>query len=108
MIEYEGDYLNGIRQGKGKEFNGSRISFEGENKNNKRNWKGIEYDEKDKLKYEGEYLDGKRNGKGKEINDNYKCHSEFEGEYLNGKRWNGFGKRYKLNHKYINFKKYEI
>ena len=40
---YEGEYLNGKRNGKGKEFFSSK-----------------------ELKFEGEYLNGKRNGKGKE------------------------------------------
>ena len=40
---YEGEYLNGKRNGKGKEYNIT-------------------------LYFEGEYLNGKRNGKGKEYN----------------------------------------
>ena len=43
LLLYEGEYLNGERNGKGKE-----------------------YDFKGNLKFEGEYLNGKRNGKGKE------------------------------------------
>ena len=42
-LEFEGEYLNGKRNGKGKEY------F----------YNGI-------LEYEGEYLNGQRNGKGKE------------------------------------------
>jgi len=64
-IIYEGEYLNGKRNGKGKE-------------------------KEDDIIYEGEYLNGKRNGKGKE----YYYRDEtllFEGEYLNGDRWNGKG-----------------
>ena len=44
---YEGDYLNGKRNGKGKEY----------------------YYHSGKLIFEGEYLNGKRNGKGKEYNN---------------------------------------
>ena len=62
-LEFEGEYLNGERRGKGKEY-----------------WKG-------KLKFEGEYLNGERHGKGKEYN--YEGKLIFEGEYLKGKRWNG-------------------
>ena len=58
---YEGGYLNGKRNGKGKEYYNSGI-----------------------LKYEGEYLNGKWNGKGKEYNK--KGELKFEGEYINGKR----------------------
>ena len=43
---FEGDYLNGERNGKGKEYN-TKFSF-------------------DHLIYEGTYLNAKRNGKGKE------------------------------------------
>ena len=39
--------------------------FEGEYLNGKRNGIGKEYYKNGKLKYEGEYLDGERNGKGK-------------------------------------------
>ena len=54
---FEGEYLNGIRNGKGKV-----------------------YSRKDKLRYEGEFLDDKWHGKGKEYNDNSEL--IFEGEYL--------------------------
>ena len=66
ILNYEGEYFNGERNGKGKEF----------------------YDE-DKVKFEGEYLNGERNGKGKEYNDNGKL--IFEGEYVNGIKYNGWG-----------------
>jgi len=62
-VKYEGEYLNGERNGKGKEYSGGNIIFE------------------------GEYLNGKRwNGKGEEY---YSGKFSFNGEYLNGKRWNG-------------------
>ena len=44
ILVYEGEYLNGERNGKGKEFY-----------------------ENGKLKFEGKYLNGKKNGKGKDI-----------------------------------------
>ena len=85
---YEGDILNGELNGKGKEYDkDERILYEGEYKNGERNGKGKEYGHFKQLKFEGEYLKGKRwNGKGyiKEYNDNDKL--AFEGEYLNGKR----------------------
>ncbi len=38
---YEGEYLNGLRDGKGKEYNyNGYLEFEGEYKNRKRNGKG--------------------------------------------------------------------
>ena len=56
---FEGEYLNGSRNGKGKEY-----------------WKG-------KLRFEGEYLNGLRNGKGKEYNKDGEL--VFEGGYLKWK-----------------------
>ena len=44
--------------------------------NGKRNGKGKEYDEFGELIFEGEYLNGQRNGKGKEY---YKGELIFEG-----------------------------
>ena len=59
-IIFEGEYLNGKRNGKGKEFENDKLIFEGEYFNGKRNGKGKEYDINGKLIYEGEYLNGKR------------------------------------------------
>ena len=60
MKEFEGTYLNGKRNGKGKEYdiNGILV-FDGEYLNDERNGKGEEYDG-NKLIFEGEYLNGKR------------------------------------------------
>ena len=94
---FEGEYLNGERNGKGKEYicrdrdlklnifyANFKLIFEGEYLNGKRNGKGKEYnDYNGKLEFEGEYLNGKRNGKGKEYNY-YNGKLIFEGEYLNG------------------------
>ena len=78
--------------GKGKEYNNGRyriLLFEGEFLNGEKNGKGKEYyNTLGELKFEGEYLNGKRNGKGKEYNLNGGL--IFEGEYLNGERWNGY------------------
>ena len=59
----------------------NKLIFEGEYLNGKINGKGKEYYDNGELEYEGEYLNGKRNGKGKE----YYKYGElyFEGEYLN-------------------------
>ena len=118
-ILFEGEYLNGERNGKGKEcfhyglydrefgrFNYFRcITFEGEYLNDKK-WNGKAYDKKGKEIYEI------KNGKGniKEYNrygdlilecqivngeKNGKCKEYidnilvFEGKYFNGKKWNG-------------------
>jgi len=107
----------GERNDKGKEqiLNSNVIIFEGEYLNGKRNGKGKEYYYNGKLKFKGKYLNGfkikgkgydeegnkilkiKSNGKEKEFYKNGK--NQFEGEYLNGKRWNG--KRYNYSGKFI-------
>ena len=84
-LRFEGEYLNGERNGKGKEYNyNGKLQFDGEYLNGERNGKGKEYYKDGKLKFEGEYKNGKRNGKGKEYNEN-NGDLIFEGEYLNGK-----------------------
>ena len=81
--KYSGEFFNGERTGKGKEYSNLFIFSI--------------YDKKSSLVFEGEYLNGKRNGKGKLYYEN-KCYDDndnvklkFEGEYLNGKKWNGKG-----------------
>ena len=81
---YEGEFLKGKRNGKGKEYDArynSKVIFEGEYLNGERNGKGKEYECFDNLVFEGEYLNGKKNGKGKEY---CKDKIRFEGEYYNG------------------------
>ena len=68
--------------GKVKEYDNGELIFQGEYLNGKRNGIGKEYDYNGELKFEGEYLNGKRNGKGKEYD--YEGKLEFEGKYLNG------------------------
>ena len=92
MVNYK--KLNNIN-GFGKEFTNDddKLIFEGEYLNGKRNGKGKEYNYDGKLKFEGEYLNGKRNRKGKKYhydrgNNSYIL---FEGAYLNDKRWDGKG-----------------
>ena len=88
ILIFEGEYLNGKRNGKGKEYNNEgNVIFEGEYKNGKRNGKGKIYGKYGKKLFEGEFLKGIKNGKGKEYNLSFNV--LFEGEYLNGKRWNG-------------------
>ena len=62
-----------------------KLLFEGEYLNGERNRKGKEYNINGELLFEGEYLNGKKwNGKGKEM-------MEDELEYLNGiKKLKGF------------------
>ena len=89
LLEFEGELFNGLKNGKGNEYNlfNSKLIFEGEYKNGIKNGKGKEYYFNDKLRFEGEYLYGQKR-KGKEyINDRL----EFEGEYLNNEKWTGKG-----------------
>ena len=82
---YSGEYLNGKKNGKGKEYDyNGQLRFEGEYLNGKKNGKGKEYDYNGQLRFEGEYLNGKKNGKGKEYD--WRGRLVFEGEYSKGKR----------------------
>ena len=47
-------------------LNSNKLIFEGEYLNGKKHGKAKEYNELGKLKFEGEYLNGKKSGKGKE------------------------------------------
>ena len=99
------------KDGKGKEYTlyTNILTFEGEYKNGKRTGKGKEYYTNGELKFEGEYLKGKKikgigydnegnitfklkDGKGEEFFDNGLL--QFEGDYLYGRRWNGIGNNY--------------
>ena len=81
---YEGGYLNGQKNGKGKEYDiNGKLNFEGQYLKGEKNGKGKEYYDNGELKFEGEYNYGKRNGKGKEYYKNGEL--KFEGEYINGK-----------------------
>ena len=110
-IKFIGEYLNGKRwNGKGKEYNeNGKKEFEGEYLNGERNGNGKEYYNDGNIKFEGEYFNGKKwngkvfnnnkiifeivNGNGK-IKEYYSDGTiEFEGDYLNGER-NGKGKEF--------------
>ena len=78
--------------------NNNKIVYIGGYLNGQRNGNGKEYDDEGKLLFEGEYIKGKRHGKGKEYDE--KKHLRFEGEYLNGKKWNGKGYNRKGINKY--------
>ena len=109
---FSGRYIIYDTKEKIREYNcyNNKLIFEGEYLNGKRNGKGKEYDNKGNLIFEGEYLNGKRSiGKyyypnikiikemknGKKFVNEYNNNNEliFEGEYLNGER-NGKGKEY--------------
>ena len=94
--QFEGKYL---RRRKGKEYDiqYNELLFEGEYLNGKRNGKGKEYCSEDKVMFEGEYINGKKSGKGKYLYEDFLkiIRVIFEGEYLEGKKWNGIERVYK-------------
>ena len=111
---FEGEYLNGLRNGKGIEYKSNRIIFEGEYLNGQRNGIGKEYNYSGKLLFEGEYKYGRKwNGKFYNGNDIYELkdgkgnikenrdyYITYEGEYKNGLR-DGKGKEYFYENKFI-------
>ena len=99
ILIFEGEYLNGIRR-KGKEYN---CNFEGPSgiySSDRKLWKGlILFNDKKYLIFEEKNLKENLQEKIEELNNNEKL--IFEGEYLNGLRWKG--KEYNDNGK-IKFK----
>ena len=93
-IEFEGEYLNGKKNGNGKEYylNGN-IKFEGEYLNGKK-WNGKGYDPLTK-----ELIYELKNGAGFVKEFNFEGLLNYEGEYINGDK--GKGKIY-LPNGYIN------
>ena len=59
-IEYEGEYKNGKRHGKGKEYYPmtNTLKYSGQFKNDKYDGKGELYTEDGKLKYKGKFKNG--------------------------------------------------
>ena len=91
-LYYEGEYVNGKKEGKGKEYDMfRRIGYEGEYKKGKKEGYGKEFDKDDIILYEGEFKNGKRDGKGKEYDN--KGTLIFEGEFKKGEK-EGKGKEY--------------
>ena len=88
-LVFEGEYLNGERNGEGKEYyKSNKLKFEGNYLNGKINGKGKEYYFHDStLFFDGEYLYGyKKSGK-LFIEE----HLEYEGDFLFDKKWHGKG-----------------
>ena len=106
---FEGEYLNGKKNGKGKEYYNDRglnhyeyeliyhargrLKFNGEYKFGLR-WNGEGYDQKNNIVYQ------MKNGKGNVKEYNWDDTLIFEGEYLNGKK-NGQAKEYEYDGKLI-------
>ena len=90
-LKFSSKIIIGGINGYGKEYelNNLKLIFEGNYMNGKRNGRGKEYN--DDIVFEGEFLNGIKNGKGVEYNPKTIL---FYGEYLNGKKWNGIAKEY--------------
>ena len=83
---FKGKYLRN-RKGKEYDIRNNILAFEGEYLNGKRNGKGKEYHLDGQLIFDGEYSDGNKwNGKERLYIPNF---IKFEVEYLNGKKWQG-------------------
>ena len=108
QLRNEGEYLYGLPNGNGKEYNGFnfKLSFEGEFLNHIKIGKGKQYDLDGSFAFEGEFLYDNRI-KGKEY---CKGKLEFEGEYLYNNKYNG--KRYdengKVIYEWINGNEYDV
>ena len=64
-VEYEGDFVNGKMEGKGKLIYGDGSYYEGQFSDNKRNGKGIIYSKNGDIIYEGDYVNNEQEGIGK-------------------------------------------
>ena len=91
---FEGNFLDGKRQGKGTEYNGEDVISSGNYINDKKN--GYFTEKNHLYKFEGEYLNNHKM-KGKEYIWNELV---YEGEYLNGTKWHGKGYDEKGNIEY--------
>ena len=94
-MSFEGNYSNGLRKGKGKEFyKNDKVSFEGNYSDGLRNGNGKEIALDGSVIFEGEYMDGIRvQGKSYEYGVTIK---EFVGEFLDIKPFNGTLTEYDL------------
>ena len=91
--EYEGDIVNGVKEGKGTEFYKNKNKrYEGYFKNGNHHGNGKEYYDNGKIKYEGEFNNNKYDIKGIEYDENGQI--IYDGEFKNGK-YHGKGKLYR-------------
>ena len=88
ILEFEGEYLNGEKNGKCKEYDYEKLKFEGEYLNGEKNGKCKEYN------YDGNWLKNKREGFGRYYYSNGDIE---EGEYKQSKKF-GKHKKYIANY----------
>ena len=91
-MEKAARYITYESKNKGKEYDfyNDSLLYEGEYLNELKNGKGKEYYPNGQLKFEGEYLKGKRNGEGREYDYGGLI---FEGNYINDIK-EGVGKEF--------------
>ena len=80
--KYEGDFVNDLKEGKGKYYFNNKNIYEGEYKNGKKHGKGIFYWNNGE-KFEGYFVNDLKEGHGKYY---YNNNDIYEGEYKNGKK----------------------
>ena len=96
IIQYEGEYSNGLRNGKGKEYNeNGQLIFKGIFFNGEK-YEGTlyRYSDEGKLIFKVEMNKGNILGKGIQYSEYNENLIEFEGEVINDKKWNGKIKEY--------------
>ena len=104
---FEGNFINGEKNGHCIEYKDDIKVFEGEFQNGTKNGNGKEYYHNNffspsyTVKYKGEFKDGKRNGKGKLYNRDMKL--IYEGNFIND-LFNGFGILYYFKDNKIHYK----
>ena len=84
-IYYEGDFVNGKKEGKGKLFYDNGEYYIGDFLNDKRNGKGIIYHKDDSFKYIGDFENDKLKGKGELINNKFHYLGDIDDGFPNGK-----------------------
>ena len=125
-IQYEGNYINDMPEGKGKFVHENGEYYIGEFQNGLRNGKGTIYYKDGKIYYEGDFVNGNGEGNGKIIYEDGSYYigqfkndeegqgksfnedgSYFIGQFKNGYRF-GEGKKYDKEGKFICDQKYNI
>ncbi|WP_165452705.1 stalk domain-containing protein [Paenibacillus thalictri] len=86
---YEGDFKNGLREGKGKQYKDYQLVYDGDYKKGVKEGTGKYYE--NSTVYEGPFVNDVRSGKG--IVTNRYGSKIYEGEYKNDMK-NGYGKQY--------------
>ena len=79
---YDGEWRNGVRNGKGVEYANGKKVYDGEWRNGVRNGHGKQFDAYERLLYDGGWSNGMRSGEGTEYADS----AAWTGVWKNGKK----------------------